>query len=479
MNTSFKTFFTILAFVSVAQHKHLFQFKHTLSVLGRMAFVLVVLLYAVGFGMALRLAERFGTTPDVILHALNSIVAVLTLTKSFFPSFQPASQTIAAYHPVSRLQRALLGIAVDLLAIFPVMIALLYAIVVVVAFPVLTVAQMIGAGMTLWATLMLDRSLRLLVEYAIRLRWLFLALVVVLAAVLVGRIALPVQGVLPVLAVQALVVVASSSIHLFLAVHAANPQTEQRLRAYSSTYFATRFATQRHAHHILPAWLYQCKTLFGTRHFRTMLLTACGIKIALMMTFMLMDTSRFAVGWAKFHINMEWMFFAPLGWFSYALNNTFGMNWQLWQTTEQHSTRRHLRLPPALRLYGNTALSILLLDAALTAATLTYTRLWNISIVVCWLASAVSLLALGAIVSSVQAIKVEKLTSSAFMSLREVTSTSGRWGIVAVVFLIAALSFVQVWYALAVPLVLVAIATVLFQRYATLKHRLYHAIHHQ
>jgi hypothetical protein len=462
-------FFNILGFVLSAQSKQLFQFKNSLSVIGRVLFAFVVLVYALGFGMAFHYADRLGTSAEVILNAINVALAVITFTKSFFPSYQPVSQALVSFYPVSRMNKAVIGICLDMFAVFPAMIFLFYFIIFAIGFIALTGAQMLLSLAFFLTALLLDRSIRLLVEYAFPLRWLYVACVLVLAGLLEGRIILPMElrpatGVL-----VPLLFVLSAGIQLFLALESVKPLTER----VSSSSAAT--PSIHGASTTLPFTL---KAFFGAKHIRTMLLMALGLKILMLVFFVKGDKQNLVRDLGKLHINFEWIFIAPIAWFTYTLNNSFGMNWQLWQTNEQHNTQRRIILQPALVLYLRHALLLLAIDALLTLFALALGKMLAWKYLVCWLAAALSVLTLGAVVAMTQPIKVEKLTSSIFVSMRQVSSTVGMLLVFGVMLVVSVLSFIEFWYALAVPLVLIPVAAFFIQQYPSLKHRLYNGIHH-
>ncbi|TAE32805.1 MAG: hypothetical protein EAZ92_01135 [Candidatus Kapaibacterium sp.] len=462
-------FLKLLAFVLSAQTTHLFQFKNTFSVIGRVLFAGVVLLYAVGFGMLFHYADRLETSTETILNAINTAIAVMTLTKSFFPSFHPASQALVAFHPASRFTRAFLGICIDALSLFPLMMLVLYGIIFAIAGTVLTPVQMLLALVFFATAILLDRSLRLLVEYNVPCRWLLVACVLVLAGLLVGRIAVPSEF-RPAQAVFVpLLFVASAGIQLFLALESVKPITE-RISGNSVAVPSIHAASTT-----LP---YTLKAFFGAKHVRTMLLMALGLKIMMLVFFVKGGSKNPAQTWSKFHINFEWMFLAPIAWFTYALNNSYGMNWQLWQTNELHNTQRRIILQPSLLLYFRHALLALALDAVLTVSALALGKMFAWKYLVCWLAAALSFLALGVFVTCTQPIKVEKLTSSIFVSMRQVSSSLGMALVFAIMLAISFLSFTTAWYAFAVPLVVVPISAFFVLQYSTLKYNLYNGIHH-
>jgi membrane protein YdbS with pleckstrin-like domain len=86
-------------------------------------------------------------------------------------------------------------------------------------------------------------------------------------------------------------------------------------------------------------------------------------------------------------------------------------------------------------------------------------------------------LALGLATSILSPIKVEKLTSSVFMSLRQVSPTVGIVGVI--VLLLALLLLTTLHYLLGGFIALVAVASMvyLFINYNTLKYRTYNGIH--
>lgn len=457
-------FLSVLGFVLQKQSQQLFQFKNALSLLGRVLFLALMLLYAVGFGYALQNAERLGFSTVQMLTFVNIAVVALTFTKSYFPTYQTTSQPIASFYPVSRIHKAFLGLLLDMLSVFPLAILALYVVMFGIAFSALTPAQIALSLLTFLTTLLLDRSLRLVIEYSVPFRWLYGACVLVCGAVLVGHSALPSAlpispfVLLPILFVCAFVVQA------LLAWQSVLPSTERTVSVSSSRISVATGTTEAG---------YVLKAFFGSKHISMLFGVAMLLKMGMLLFLYKVKAADIAETSANMHLNIIWIYAAPVAWFTYVLNNSFGMNWQLWQTTQQHSLKRW----SALTLYARYAVLPLCVDAVLSGTVLWYRGLLTVNIVAFWLWCMLTFLALGLATSILSPIKVEKLTSSVFMSLRQVSSTVGMVGVV--VSLLALLLLTSLHYLLGGIIALAAVAGMiyLFINYNTLKYRTYNGIH--
>lgn len=470
MNVLSLNLLSLLGFVLAAQWKHLFQFKNALSLLGRVLFLALILLYAVGFGLILQNAERFGMSVERVLHGLNAGIAILTFSKSYFPAYQPTSQPLLSFYPVSRINKALLGFLTDMLAVFPVAMLVLYAVVFGMAFSVLTAAQILMSLVIFASALVLDRSLRLVVEYAVPLRWLYGACTLGLVIVLVGGSALTSALQLPPTALDSsflalLLLVVACAVQARLAWQSVLPSTERS---------ASVSPSRMNAHTNTTEVGYILRAFFGSKHIAMMFGMAFLLKCGMMFFLYKVKGEEVAEISASMRLDIIMLYVAPTAWFTYVLNNSFGMNWQLWQTTQQHS-RRGLA---ALTLYFRYTLLPLCADAALSSAMLWHRGLLTINIIAFWFWCTLSFLALGLIVSVLMPIKVEKMTSNMFVSLRQSSSTIG---IAGAIFLLLTTYFLsQVHYLLGgIMAALVMIAAIyIVMNYHTLKYQTYDRIHH-
>ncbi len=469
MNVFSLNLLSLLGFVLAAQWKHLFQFKNALSLLGRVLFLALILLYAVGFGAILQNAERFGMSVERVLHGLNAGIAILTFSKSYFPAYQPTSQPLLSFYPVSRINKALLGFLTDMLAVFPVAILVLYAIVFGMAFSVLTAAQILMSLVIFASALVLDRSLRLVVEYAVPLRWLYGACTLGLVIVLVGGSALTSALQLPPTALDSLflallLLVVACVVQARLAWQSVLPSTERS---------ASVSPSRMNAHTNTTEVGYILRSFLGSKHIAMMFGMALLLKCGMMFFLYKAKGEDIAEISGRMHLNIIWLYAAPIAWFTYVLNNSFGMNWQLWQTVGQHSLRRWA----ALRLYGLYAALPLGVDAVISGGMLWLRGLLTVNIVAFWFWCMLTFAAIGMATALLSPIKVEKLTSSVFMSLRQVSPTIGIVGIV--VFLLVLLLLTSLHYLLGgiVALTAISMMVYLFTHYNTLKYRTYDGIH--
>jgi hypothetical protein len=457
-------FLSVLGFVLRAQSQQLFQFKNALSLLGRVLFLSLMLLYAVGFGYGLQNAERLGLNTAQILTFVNMAIIVLTFTKSYFPAYQTTSQPIASFYPISRINKALLGFLLDMLSVFPLAILTLYVIMFGIAFSVLTPAQIALSLLMFLTALVLDRSLRLVIEYAMPFRWLYGACVLVCGAALVGHSALPFALQVSPMILLLILFVCACVVQALLSWQSVLPSTEQTASVSSSRISVARGTTETG---------YALKAFFGSKHITMLFGMATLLKIGMMFFLYKVKAADIAETSATMHLNIIWVYTAPVAWFTYVLNNSFGMNWQLWQSVQQHGVRRRA----ALGLYIRYAVLPLCMDAVLSSAVLWYRGLLTVNIVVFWLWCMLTFLALGLATSILSPIKVEKLTSSVFMSLRQVSPTVGIVGVI--VLLLALLLLTTLHYLLGGFIALVAVASMvyLFINYNTLKYRTYNGIH--
>lgn len=468
---AFARFFRTLGFILSAQAKELVQVPSTLSLVGRMLYVGLLLLYALGMGMLFHYTDRLNTTPEKILTGLNFALAVMTIAKGYFPAYQTTSQPIISFYPFRRIEKALLGICVDAISLYTASILVFYGIAFSLAHSVLTPAQMLMSVIFFCTVMLLDRSFRFVVEYAIGNSVITRVCVGIsvfcLAGLLLGQrfmtqifqdftvipnewLTLGIFGI-------ALVV------QVLLALHVVQPRIESSAGA---SLHKGRINT-----HSGSEALYSLKAFFTTKHIAQMLGMAFLLKLGMLFFLAKADLSGFQVGQGRFHFN--WMYAAPIVWFTYALNNSFGMNWHVWQTRQLHASS----LKATLTQYFRQTFIILSLDAVLTSAALFYRGLFQIDFIVLWFSTAASLLVLGLVISITYSIKVERLTSSIFVSLRHVSSTQGIFSVMFVLLVNGIIASFQVWFVVLIPISLCIGAAYTLRHFSTMKYRLYNGIH--
>ncbi len=310
----------LLAFVLRAQWKQLFQFRNTLRVVGRGLYVALVLLYAIGFGYILQNAAQFHLSTELLLNGLNTAIVVLTFAKSYFPAYQTTSQPIASFYPLRRAQKALLGFCTDMLSVFPLAMLTFYIVAFSMAFSSLTLFQMVSSLLMFLTALVLDRSLRLVIEYAVWLRWLYGACVLATAAALVGQTWILKFVQIPSAVFDSALCAAACILQALLAWQSVLPSTERTSSASSGS--SGTVGNISHVGYILRAF-------FRTKH--VAMLFSVAILLKIMLLILLVKPDKQGAN-EILHINITWIFAAPIAWFTYVLNNTFGMNWHLWQT---------------------------------------------------------------------------------------------------------------------------------------------------
>lgn len=457
-------FLNLLAFVLRAQWKQLFQFRNTLSVVGRGLYLSVVLLYAVGFGYILQNAVQFRLSTELLLNGLNTAIIVLTFAKSYFPAYLTTSQPIASFYPLSRSQKALLGLLTDMLSVFPLAMLTFYAVAFGMAFSSLTLFQMLSSLLTFVAALVLDRSLRLIIEYAVRLRWLYGACALATAAVLVGQTLVLKFVQIPSAVFGSALFAAACVMQALLAWQSVLPSTETAgtLASFrTNTDISTTSAR------------YAFRAFFGSKHIIILFGMALLLKTGFMIFTYKANAEDIAQISSRLHLDIIWVYAAPIAWFTYFLNNSFGLNWQLWQTVQQHSVRQRT----VLVLYARHAFLPLCVDAMLTSTVLWSRNLLTMNIIAFWVWCMIAFWAVSIATSIFSPIKVEKLTSNVFMSLRQVSPTVGMVGVI--ILFITLFFLASLHYLLGGIIALIAIAAVAYIiiNYNTLKYRTYNGIH--
>lgn len=458
------TLFKTLGFVLGAQMRDLWQAKNTLSIIGRILVLAIALLYAVGFGFMLLFADRFRVSKETMLAAINSAIAALLFVKNYFPAYQATSQPIVGFLPMSRPQRALLGVLVDCCSVFPLAVLLFYGVMVAVAFSVLSTAQILASVGFFLTALLLDRSLRLALEYRVQMRFLYLAVVLVLSVILFGHHFFGWTKYVPFAAIILPLLLLSGAVQMALAIMAASPQIERVSSA------STRSIGDGSAPQSLFSLIF--KAFFGSKHVYTLFGVAVLLKLGLLIFFW-KNTNRIEDDNVDriFLSYILWIYIAPIAWFTYVLNNSFGMNWHLWQTYHHHRGRA------ALGLYFLYTALPLVFDGIVSLAVLLVIHQIHVHIIVKWLACAGVLVGWGLFVAVRMPIKVEKLTSSVWFSFRSVSSSWGMIGVIALCVIISVVSAWSMWLPLALLIPSGFCIIYVVRNYSTLKYRLYEIIH--
>jgi hypothetical protein len=456
----------IAVFILSAQTKQLFQVQHSLSLVWRVLYVSILMLYAFGLGMLFHYTDRLNTTPEKLLAGINLALGILTLTKSYFPMYQPTGQPIAAFYPLSRWHKAVLGILLDVASLYTASILVFYGIVFSAAFPLLTPVQMLLSLGMFVSVIILDRSLRLVVEHRIKSRIVLGLGILGLLAVLLGQRVLPTfQHFSPDLLIPSVAFIALLT-HCALAWHVLDPRIESGV---SSSSHKNSIVTRSRS-----ATFYALKAFFTTKHILQMLGMALLLKLGMVFFLMKADLSNFQAQQSRFHIHFLWIYAAPVAWFTYVLNNSFGMNWQLWQTTQMHNHAPQIMF----RLYLRNVIIVLSGDIVLSSVALFVRGLLVPALIIPSACAAVTFVVIGYAVALRYAVKVEQLTSSVFMSLRHVSSTQGMVSVAVVLILIGILVSFHVWLPLIVPVMVIGVFSVFYSRSSsTLKYHLYHGIH--
>ncbi|MCU0424525.1 MAG: hypothetical protein MUF71_02745 [Candidatus Kapabacteria bacterium] len=458
------TFLRTLGFVLRAQMNELVQGGHGLSIAGRVILLITALVYAIGFGLVLRFANRLEMNKDAVLLGINITLAAMTFLKSYFPAYQSTTQPIAAFFPMSRLQRSLLGALLDSCSVFPLTVLFFYGVVFAIAFPVLSAPQMLVSLVFFLTALVLDRALRLMLEYNIPKRIGYMTLAVALGVVLFGyNVVEWLKHISPLIIVFPLFV-SACAVQGAMALAAVSPHTER-----VST-VPTRSIGDSTAPQSLISLIF--KAFFGSKHVYTLFGTATLVKIGMLLYFWKFRTRNIDDGFERFILHyVLWLYTAPMGMFTYVLNNSFGMNWQMWQSFQ------HQRGRDVLRLYFLYAAFPLLFDALITLSALLLMRRMQTHLVINYLASTGALLGWGLFVAVRMPIKVEKLTASAWMSFRGINSPVGMWGVLGIFVVISLLSTISVWMPLLLLLPAGLCAVYVMRNFATMKFMTYEKIH--
>lgn len=458
-------FFKILLFIIGTQLKQLFVVRNILSVVGKIFFVCLVIFYAVACGYILNNALVLQVKPDSFLAGINTAIAALTFMKNYFPAYQPTSQPIASYYPMRRKSKAVMGILLDLLSIFPIGIVFFYCIMFVVGFSALSIGQIFQSLMFFITALLFDRSLRLLIEYSVPYRIVGGIGLVFCSVFLFFSSGINLFEWLHPVIVQIILFIVSIISQIFLALQTVLPQTNKNSTASRYTYKSTS-KTQ-------SVLVYTLKSFYTSNHILKLFAMALLLKIVMLIFLLKVDNQGISEINSLMHINMVWLYAMPVAWFTYVLNNSFGVKWQLWQTRYLHSSSRY----DSLILYSQYAILPVILDAILSGFVLWFRGFLDNNVVIFWVWCTLSLFAFGFIVSTIIPIKVEKLSSSAFLTLRQVSSVAGRFGVVMILIAIFLLIMIHFLFGSLIPLIAVAGVSYYLSNYKIIKYRIYNGIH--
>lgn len=458
-------FYKILSFILKAQAKQLFVFRNTLTLVAKGLFAGLVLLYAVGCGYILSHAAMLQINPHHFLTGVNITIAALTFVKSYFPVYQSVNQPIASFYPVLRMQKAIIGIAIDLLSLYPIGIALFYCIMFMTGYSGLLFAQIIQSFIFFITALFFDRSLRIILEYSISHRFMVSLGIILGVTLLFVSGGLSSENELFSILVQMFLLLVSIGSHMYLALQIIQPQIIKSPKMYQL------FNQSRSSFDSLM--MYNLKSFFTSNH--VIKLFAMALLLKILMLFFLLKVNNQGISEINniMHINMVWLYAMPIAWFTYFLNNSFGMNWQVWQTYSIHKPHFY----NTLMAYLQYSMGPIILDALLSGITLWFRGFLDIDVIVFWICCTLALLAFGFISSIISPIKVEKLSPSSFLTLRQISSVSGRLGVIVIIVGIFLLSAIQYFLGWLIPLITFMAVGYILSTHKSIKYRIYHGIH--
>ncbi|MCU0426099.1 MAG: hypothetical protein MUF71_10795 [Candidatus Kapabacteria bacterium] len=450
----------ILSYVWQIQSKQIVKGKSIVSIIGSLLFLAIMALYGVGVGMMFQYSERFHFAPSELLFFINTAILGMTLIKSYFPSYKPLANPLPSFFPVSRIERAFVSVILDIISPYSIAIAVFYGIVFSIGFEYIAMTQMLITVIIFFSISLADRSLKCLFEYNVPFRWLHLAIVTLniigffLKPNLFANHHLFVTG----------VCLASLGQQCLLAFFVILPQTGI-IRNAPLKHLATNDSRTKTT--------YIVKTFLRTRS--VLIVLALGLLVQILpLTFVATrNPEQLRRMISDFHFNIVLGFVAPIACFTYILNNAFGLNWYLWQTVHLHNGTR---ISTAF-LYLRLALTILTIDLIMLLPALWYRQILTIENLGFWFLSAVTMIFIGFVLATTQAMKIEKISMNMMTSIRSFSSPiSSIITLVIVSILIFSYSF---YYALSIGIAIIGAVAALFISFSdkTLKHKIYHAIH--
>ncbi len=418
MNTSKNTpkIFWLLWFLLFARLRELFQWQYTLGIIGRGAFFIVTMLYAVGIAFALDNAEFADKIqPDVFIRWMNIAIVASTFLKSYYPTFRPVNATVEAFHPLRAGERAFISAVLDIASAYTATMTAFYGVIFALSHT-FGAAYFLVSLLALWSAVLLDRSLRLVLTYNVPNRSAVIVSIGVTAVALMiflfpknifGIVVGSGHPALWLCLMTAVCLVAAEE-HYRLARIAALPTTDYVANSSSTSTNAASSATPFTLNGLL--W----RAFLRAKHVRLMLGMAFGLKVIIVG--ILLYKGRVDV-FTRPHSFM--LFLLPVMLFTYILNNLWGTNWQLWQT--YHASRGDRR--SAFLLYMQLAMPLLALDALVFGVAIWYGGFANANMVLLYVCTTAVLVAIGFATSTLRPLKREQVPS--FGSFQQYSSAVG------------------------------------------------------
>ena len=450
----------IFVFVLRAQAQQTTQGKNFLSLIGNILFIALLVLYAIGAGMLFQYNERLHLTAEQILYGINSVIAGMTIIKSYFPSYKPILYPIPTFFPVSRLERASMGVLLDLFNPYLATILLFYGIVFSLSFSYLSFIQIVFSLVCFIAIVLADRSIKCLLEYQVRFRLLHGIISILCLVVLFLKPSLLIFYPLSLILAIGLITIQQGLLAYEMILPKTQATEEIVLRSLKTT-------------NVLSKTAYTIKAFLGTKAVATLLVM--GLLVQLFpLVFVAARTPEQAQRMiTEFHFNIIWVFIAPIVCFTYILNNAFGLNWHLWQTIHLHNGSRK----SAASAYTRLAIVILILEIVLLLPALWYRNILNFDNMIFWILSSITMLSTGFVLATIQAVKVEKISLNMMMSFRSIGSPiSSITNLLLILLLVIACSF-HYTLGFVIAAISVIVAFFITNSYKILKHKTYYAIH--
>jgi hypothetical protein len=359
-----------LLFVFV-QHKRLMALvagKDWVSVILSLWMTLALSLNALGLAWLIDHPAAMKIDTAALLHSMNVFLALMTFARSYFPSYRPTSQYIEPLFPVSKGIRTSANLLFDCISPYSLNMLLFCGILFATAHS-FTLWHLLEAVCILCTAIILDRSLKVIMEYEVRLfaghSTILLLCSVAFAAGLwsnFGGIDMTQAG-LTTLPIHWLLCACVLPHHFMLVFATRCPRAKQQAKQY-------RLPRVKNGDPSPPSWFrLVLLAYYRVSHVQNLLALAALLKYSMLLGILISEMippERISNASYLFAMLSSTLFF-----FTYLFLNTFGFNWQLWQSVQNLNPRSH----QSLWLYMAIVMPIVVVDMAISC-----TILWRFGV---------------------------------------------------------------------------------------------------
>lgn len=340
-------------------------------------------------------------SPQMVKGIINLIIAIFLFLSRFFPSYQPTTKPIWAFHPMRQLQRGLFAMACDIFSFRSAMAMLFIAFLLIS--PHYSISDFVISLTIIIGAILIERSFRLLLDQKISFLFFHGTILLLILVLFLKSLTGPISGnIFNTTVILVITVFAACFQHVFLSYLSAG-----NFKAFAMPSIANLFAGHPKNPRKLSSILMLLRLYFQTPSLRN----ALGIGVTLKTFTLLLFAKIISSGNYPFNSLILFYFvISPAIPFVYILNNAFGHVEPLWLTYRLHTGGAK----KVFQLYFQLSMFPVFYDAMLSFGVMFLLKLLNYRFVVFYLGSLLSFFTIGLWASLFKPKSVNPLPSSLF-----------------------------------------------------------------